>query len=75
MERYWVKVDSAGKPIRLFRLVDDPPIFAEETWETDKWEETDRLVKYLLDLESSLEEITLDEAKAFIAQDAAAPNA
>lgn len=75
MERYWVKVDNAGKPIRLFRLVDDPPIFAEEIWETDKWVETDRLVKYLLDLEFSLEEITLDDAHSFIAANAAASNA
>lgn len=75
MERYFVKVDNAGEPFVLYRLVDDAPIFAEEIWATDKWEETDRLVRYLIDGEVSLEEITLDDANAFIAANAATSNA
>lgn len=75
MERYFVKVDNAGEPFALYRLVDDAPIFAEEIWADGNWKETDRLVRYLIDGAVSLEEITADDANAFIAANAATPNA
>ena len=66
MERYFVKVDYAGEPVGLYRLVNSPPVFAEERWTDGAWQETDALVKWLVYGEVDLDEISLEEARAFM---------
>jgi hypothetical protein len=63
MERYFVLVDDNGDTYALLRLVNSPPVFAEEIWKDGAWQETDILVKYLVYGEVDLEEVSLDEAK------------
>lgn len=76
MERYFVSVDPfTGERRSLYRFVDDLPIFAEERWTKDGWVETVRILAYLHLGEGDFEEISLDQAKAFIAANAAASNA
>jgi len=75
MERYFVKVDNAGEQLALYRLVNSPPVFAEERWTNGAWQETDRLVKYLVNGEVDLEEISLEDAKNFMTANASTPNA
>jgi hypothetical protein len=75
MERYFVKVNNAGEPVALYRLVNNDPIFAEEIWMNGTWQETDRLVKYLVYGEVDLEEVSLEDAKTFMAANDTTPNA
>lgn len=75
MERYFMKVDDAGEPYALYRLVDNDPLFGEEIWMNGAFQETDRLVKYLVYGEVDLEEVSLEDAKIFMAANASTPNA
>jgi hypothetical protein len=75
MERYFVKVDNAGEPVALYRLVNQDPLFAEEIWANGAWQETDRLVKYLVNGEVDLEEISVEDAKNFMTANASTPDA
>ncbi len=78
MERYFVSVSwQTGERLSLYRFVVDmdPIIFAEERWADGEWVETDRIMKYLHFGEGDFEEISLDDAKAFIAANAATTNA
>ena len=74
MERYFVLVDDNGDTYALFRLVNSPPVFAEEIWRDGAWQETDRLVKYLVYGEVDLEEINLEDAKTFMAANGPTPD-
>lgn len=76
MERYFLSVSwRTGEPLALYRFVNDPLIFAQERWTNDGWVATDRILAYLHLGEGDFEEISLDQATAFIAQNAAASNA
>jgi hypothetical protein len=67
MERYFIKVDNDNEPVAAYRLIDMPDVYAEELWLNGEWTPTTRLVKYLIDGEASLDEVTKEEADAFIA--------
>jgi len=70
MERYFVKVNNSDEVVGLYRLVNSPPVFAEERWTDGAWQVTDALVKWLVYGEVDLEEISLEDAKNFMTANA-----
>jgi hypothetical protein len=65
--RYFVRTTFDEKPLALYRLnVDDEAeeVF-EDVWRNDAWKPTDRLIKFLIDLDTNLNEVDEQGARAF----------
>lgn len=65
--RYFVRTTIDEKPVALYRLnVDDEAEeITQELWRNDAWEDTDRLIKFLIDLDTNLNEVDEREARDF----------
>ena len=65
--RYFVRTTIDEKPVALYRLNVDNE--AEEVtqhiWRNDAWEDTDRLIKFLIDLDTNTNEVDEQEARDF----------
>lgn len=75
-ERYFLYLDSKDEVLSVFRLVNTKDVFAEEKWTNNEWQPTERLVKYLIDGENALVEVSYEEAQKHLKKtDVKEPNA
>lgn len=65
--RYFVRTTIDEQPVALYRLDVDGEAeeVTQQLWRNDAWEDTDRLIKFLIDLDTNLNEVDEREARDF----------